>query len=209
MKSIIKQSLTITIVLVILCGVIYPLAVTGIGQTLFNKQANGSMITYNGRKVGSELLGQNFTDARFFHGRVSAVNYNTYTKADLIPDKDGKTDFNGVSSGGSNLAPSNRALQDRIKAEINEFLALNPGITKDKIPADLLTSSGSGLDPDISVQGAQIQIPLISKTTGLSKDILNKIVTDSAKGRALGIFGEPRVNVVKANLEIAKELNIK
>lgn len=209
MKSILKQSLIISVIMLLLCGVIYPLAVTGVGQVLFHKQANGSIIKYNGREVGSELLGQTFTDTRFFHGRVSAVGYNTYTKADTIPDKSGKTAYAGVNSGSSNYGPSNKALYDRVNNDVNEFLKTHPGITKNQIPADLVTASGSGVDPNISVQAAEIQIPLISKTTGISQADLNKIVSDNTQNRVLGIFGETRVNVLKANLEIAKRLNIK
>lgn len=209
MKGILRQSIILTSIFVILCGLIYPLAVTGLGQLIFNKQANGNIITYNGRKVGSELLGQNFTDTRFFHGRISGINYNTYTKADTTPDSNGKTTYNGVTSGSQNLGPSNKALEDRIKNDIDTFLKTHPGVTKAQIPADFLTSSGSGLDPDISLETAAIQIPLISQTTGISTGKLQSIINNCASGRSLGIFGEPRVNVLKINLKIAKELDLK
>lgn len=201
MKGIFRQAIMISLVLLIVCGIAYPFAVTGLGQVLFHKQANGSMISYNGRNAGSELLGQDFTDTRFFHGRVSSIKYNTYSGS----DKNNK----GVTSGSSNLAPSNKALEDRIKNDIDTFLKTHPGITKEQIPADLLTNSGSGLDPDISPQAARIQIPQISATTGISTADLEAIVNKCTKGRSLGIFGEPRVNVLDANLEIAKRLNIK
>ncbi|MDF2985793.1 MAG: K+-transporting ATPase, subunit [Eubacterium sp.] len=200
------RAITVTIALFILCGFIYPLAMTGISQLVFHKQANGSIVESNGRAVGSELLGQNFTDARFFHGRISAVNYNTYKPEDKVPDKDGKTAYSGVSSGSANLAPSNPALTERVKKDIETFLIANPGIKKEDIPADLLTSSGSGLDPNISPEAARIQIPAISKASGLSSKELEGIVDKYTNGRALGIFGEPRFNVLKANLEILGRL---
>lgn len=204
-----KRSILISVVLLILCGIIYPLAMTGISQLVFNKKANGSIIFVNGKEVGSELIGQSFTDPRFFRGRVSAVNYNTYTEADTKPDKNGKVAYTGVSSGSQNLAPSNKALTDRVQKDIDEFLKSHPGVKKEDIPTDLLTSSGSGLDPNISPESAKIQIPAVSKATGISEAELQNIVNKYTEGRALGIFGEPRVNVLKINLEIATLLKTK
>lgn len=204
-----KRSILISVVLLILCGIIYPLAMTGISQLVFNKKANGSMIFVNGKEVGSELIGQSFTDPRFFRGRVSAVNYNTYTEADTKPDKNGKVAYTGVSSGSQNFAPSNKALTDRVQKDIDEFLKSHPGVKKEDIPTDLLTSSGSGLDPNISPESAKIQIPAVSKATGISEAELQNIVNKYTEGRALGIFGEPRVNVLKVNLEIATLLKTK
>lgn len=204
-----KRSILISVVLLILCGIIYPLAMTGISQLVFNKKANGSMIFVNGKEVGSELIGQSFTDPRFFRGRVSAVNYNTYTEADTKPDKNGKVAYTGVSSGSQNLAPSNKALTDRVQKDIDEFLKSHPGVKKEDIPTDLLTSSGSGLDPNISPESAKIQIPAVSKATGISEAELQNIVNKYTEGRALGVFGEPRVNVLKVNLEIATLLKTK
>ncbi len=200
------RAITVTVVLFILCGFIYPLAMTGVSQLLFHKQANGSIIQNNGQAVGSELLGQNFTDTRYFHGRVSAVNYNTYKPEDKTPDKNGKAAYLGVSSGSANLAPSNPALTERVKKDIDAFLKANPEVKKEDLPADLFTSSGSGLDPNISPQAAKIQIPAISDATGISSDDLNKIVDKCTEGRTLGIFGESRVNVLKANIEISNKL---
>lgn len=207
MKTLIR-AVTVSLVLLLICGVIYPLGMTGISQLLFNKQANGSIVYYNGKPAGSELLGQAFTDTRFFHGRVSAVNYNTYTQKGTTSDKSGKTAYKGVSSGSSNLAPSNPALAERVKKDIAAFLKANPDVKEKDIPADLLTSSGSGLDPDISPEAARIQIPAISNATGISTADLNKIVKKYTKGRTLGIFGEPRVNILKVNIEIAQTLKI-
>jgi potassium-transporting ATPase KdpC subunit len=208
MKKTIMQSIMISIFLIILCGFIYPFAITGLGQILFKSQANGSITLYNGKEVGSLLLGQNFTDTRFFHGRVSSLNYNTYTKADITPNKDGSVAYAGVASGSTNLGPTNPALTDRVKKDVAEFLKNNPDISKDKIPADLFTNSGSGVDPDISLDGAKVQIPLISKMTKITVNDLNKIVQANTTNRTLGIFGEPHVNVLKCNLEIAKILKI-
>lgn len=207
--KIIKKSILLSITFMVLCGLIYPLLMTGISQLVFNKKANGSMITVNGNEVGSELIGQNFTDQRFFRGRISSVNYNTYTEADTVPDESGKAAYSGVASGSQNLAPSNDALKERVQKDIDDFLAANPGVKKEDIPTDLLTSSGSGLDPDISPESARIQIPSVSKASGIGEADLQKIVDKYTEGRTLGIFGEPRVNILKVNMEIASLLNIK
>jgi K+-transporting ATPase ATPase C chain len=207
MKTLIRAA-AVSLVLLVICGVIYPLVMTGIGQILFPSKVNGSIVYYNGKPAGSELLGQAFTDPRFFHGRVSAVNYNTYTEADTKPDSNGKTAYTGPASGSANLAPSNPALAERVKKDIDEFLAANPGVKREDIPSDLFTSSGSGLDPDISPEAAAIQIPGISRTTGISTADLQSIVSKYTEGRSLGIFGEPRVNVLKVNIEIANRLQL-
>lgn len=207
--KIIKKSFLVTIVLMILCGVIYPLAMTGLSQSLFSKKANGSFLVADGKEIGSELVGQNFTDSRFFKGRISSINYNTYSSIDTKPDKDGKVAYSGVGSGSSNLAPSNKALSERVQKDIDEFLKSHPGVKKEDIPTDLLTNSGSGLDPNISPKAAKIQIPAVSKATGINEDTLRKIVDKNTSGRSLGIFGYPRVNVLKVNLEINSMLKSK
>jgi potassium-transporting ATPase KdpC subunit len=207
MKTFIR-AVTVSLVLLLICGIIYPLGMTGISQLIFHKQANGNMIGFNGTQAGSELLGQAFSDARFFRGRVSAYNYNTYTKADTRPDANGKTAYTGIGSGSANLAPSNPALADRVKKDIDEFLKANPDVKKEDIPADLLTSSGSGLDPNISPEAAEIQISAVSKATGITIPDLEKIVAKYTEGRQFGIFGEPRVNILDVNLEIAKILKL-
>ncbi len=193
--KVLLRAVTITIALFIICGLVYPLAMTGISQLLFHHEANGSMVEINGKQTASQLLGQNFTDSRYFHGRISAVNYNTYDSKD-------KTAYSGPGSGSANLAPSNPELVKRVRKDIDAFLKANPRIRKEDIPTDLLTSSGSGLDPDISPKAAKIQIPAISKATGISISDLEKIVEKYTTGRTLGIFGEPRFNVLKANIEI-------
>jgi len=207
--KIMKKAILVSIVLMILCGLIYPLIMTGISQLVLNKKANGNMIVVDGKEVGSELIGQNFTDPMFFRGRVSSVNYNTYTEGDTRPNKEGKTTYSGVGSGSQNLAPSNKELQERVAKDIEDFLKSNPGVKKEDIPTDLLTSSGSGLDPDISPEAATIQIPAVSKASGISETELQKIVDKYTEGKSLGIFGEPRVNILKANIEIASILKIK
>ena len=207
--KIMKKAVLVSIVLMILCGIIYPLVLTGISQLVLNKKANGNMVVVGGKEVGSELIGQNFTDPKFFRGRVSSVNYNTYTEGDTKPDKNGKAAYSGVGSGSQNLAPSSKALQDRVENDIKDFLKANPGVKKEDIPTDLLTSSGSGLDPDISPKAAAIQIPAVSKASGISKTDLQKIVDKYTEGKSLGIFGEPRVNILKVNIEIASMLKAK
>jgi K+-transporting ATPase ATPase C chain len=193
------QALSVGLVFIVFCGFGYPLLVTGIGQIAFHGKANGSMIKLGGKVVGSELIGQSFTDARFFHGRVSAVNYNTFpadTKPqDILP-----------GSGSANYAVSNPDLTKRIQTDVAAFLKTNPGLTEKDLPADLFTSSFSGLDPDISPADAQIQVDGIAKATGISKSQIQQIIKDNTTGRDLGIFGEPRLNVLKANLEIYKLL---
>lgn len=208
MKTVAKAFI-LSFTLMIICGIGYPLVMTGISQAIFAHKANGSLVDFNGTKIGSELLGQSFTDPRFFIGRVSSTNYNTYKKQDAMPDKNGKVAYTGVSSGSANLAPSNPVLVERVKKDITEFLKANPGIRKEQIPTDLLTSSGSGLDPDISPQSARIQIPRISRNTGISLSDLQTLVLKHTEGRQLGIFGEPRVNVLKLNMEIANILKQK
>lgn len=201
-----QKALRLSIVLMIICGIIYPLFITAVGQTFFHRQANGSMVTVKNKEVGSELIGQNFTDPRFFKGRISSVNYNTYVKEDTKPDKNGKIAYSGVASGSQNLAPSNKVLQDRVKKDMTDFLKTHPGIKREDIPADLLTSSGSGLDPDISAEAAEIQIPAVSKASGISQKNIQKIVNKYTERKTFGILGEPRVNVLKVNIEIASIL---
>ncbi|WP_291565315.1 MULTISPECIES: potassium-transporting ATPase subunit KdpC [unclassified Clostridium] len=203
MKSIIKTSFLMTITLIIVCGFIYPLLVTGASQLFFNEEANGSLIEFNGKIVGSKLIGQDFEDERFFQGRVSAVSYNTYAKEDNLKDENGKKIFSGVASGSDNLAPSNTALKERVSKDIEEFLKNNLNINKEDIPADLVTSSGSGLDPHITPESAKIQLDRVSKASGIAISDLEKIIEKYTEGRSLGIFGEPRVNVLLVNLEIA------
>lgn len=202
-----KQALLVTFSLLVICGLIYPFAVTGVAQALFNHQANGSLIEVDGKIVGSKNLGQAFTDPAYFSGRVSAVNYNVYSKEDTVPDANGETTYNGVSSGTFNYAPSNPELKKRIEADIVKFLSANPGVKREQIPADLMTASGSGLDPHISIEAAQIQVKRVAQASGLSVNEVNAIVLANTDSRVLGVFGEDKINVLGANLDIFKKMN--
>ncbi len=204
-----KSALVLTVLMLILCGFAYPAALTGLGQLIFPHQANGSLITAEGEKtddpenaVGSAIVGQDFSgDSRYFQCRISGVNYNTYTEEEK---EDGS--YAGVGSGGSNLAPSNEELKQRAEKSVEVFLKNNPDVKKGDIPADLLTASGSGMDPDITPESAEIQIPSIAKNTGLTEEEIRKIVEKNTDGKTLGVFGHERVNVLKCNLEIAKAI---
>ncbi|MFJ9463088.1 K(+)-transporting ATPase subunit C [Viridibacillus arvi] len=204
-----KQALKVTLLMFVLCGLLYPFAVTGMAQVLFNHEANGSLIEMDGKMIGSDKLGQAFTSPEFFWGRVSAINYNVYTKEDLVPDAKGETNYNGVSSGTFNYAPSNPELKKRMEADIETFLKANPGVQREQIPADLVTASGSGLDPHISIESAKIQIKRIAKASGLSEDEVNDITKANTDSRAFNVFGEDKVNVLSANLDIYKKMKEK
>lgn len=211
MKTFLKtlsKSVALSIALLVICGFIFPLALTGVSQLIFPKQANGSIIEINGEPIGSEIVGQDFTDPRFLKCRPSAVGYNTYTEEDLVPDANGDTAYGGVASGSQNLAPSNPDLKKRVEEDIDTFLAANPDIKKEDIPTDLMTASGSGLDPHISPDSAAVQLPALAKANGLTQEALQIIVDDNTTKKILGIFGEATVNVLKVNLEIAKALSL-
>lgn len=199
----IKKPFMVTLALLLICGITYPLILTGISQLIFPKQANGSLITIDGQPVGSGLVGQDFSDARFMKCRPSAVNYNTYTQADKA-----NGNYTGVGSGSKNYAPTNPELLKRVETDIEEFLKANPSVKKEEIPTDLLTASGSGLDPHISPASAAIQLPALVQSTGLSQEALKTIVKKNTQGKFLGIFGEETVNVLKVNLEIAQEIGL-
>lgn len=195
--KVLKKSILVSLTLMFVCGFVFPTVMTGVGQLFFNNKANGSILVVNGREVGSELIGQDFTDARYFRGRISAVNYNTYKEGDE----------GSLSSGSANLASSNKALTERIQKDIDAFLKANPKVKKEEVPADFLTSSGSGLDPHISVEAAKIQIPAISKATGIAKSDLEQMVKSNTKERQLGVFGNRRVNVLKLNIEVSNKFH--
>ena len=198
-----KTAVLVSISMFVICGIIYPLAMTGISQVLFPYQANGSLVEKDGEIVGSMLVGQDFTDDRLFHCRPSAYNYNTYT----LEDKSNKN-YSGIASGGYNYAASNPELKKRIEDDINKFLKENPTISKEDIPSDIITASGSGLDPHISIEAAQVQVDRVSKNTSISKERLNEMIKESTETKFLGIFGEDTVNVLKINLEIANEISL-
>ena len=197
----VRHSVVTTLVLMLICGLIFPLVLSGLGGLLFPHQAGGSLIKVDGKVVGSEHIGQKFTEDYFMKGRPSAVGYNTYeTKAEA--------EAAGPSSGSQNMASSNPDLVARVEDDMEAFLAANPDVNKEDIPTDLLTASGSGLDPDISPESAKVQIPAISKAAGISEARLNEIVENNTDGKLLGIFGAETVNVLGVNLEIAQEMDL-
>ena len=198
-----KNALLVSIAMFAICGFAYPMIMTGISQIIFPHQANGSLIEENGEVVGSSLVGQDFTDERLFHCRPSAYNYNTYTEEDKE-----NGNYGGVSSGSNNYAPSNPDLEKRINEDIEKFLQENPTIEKEDIPSDIITASGSGLDPHISVEAANVQIDRVSENTGLTKKQLKKMIEENTEGKFLGIFGEEKVSVLELNLSLAKEISM-
>lgn len=200
--SALKIPVLLTLVLMLICGIIYPLAVTGIGQLIFPSQSNGSLVTLDGVTVGSSIVGQDFTDPRFMKCRPSAYSYNTYTA-----EQKENGEYAGLGSGSQNLAASNPALIERVEADIAAFLEANPAVTKEQIPTDLLTASGSGLDPHISPASATIQLAALSAANGLSEEELQSIVDTHTTKKFLGVFGEETVNVLLVNLDIVKQLS--
>jgi K+-transporting ATPase ATPase C chain len=181
-----RTAIIFLVVFTVITGVIYPLIVTGVAQAFFHKQANGSLITTNGEVVGSELIGQQFSDPKYFWGRLSATS--------PVP-------YNAASSSGSNLGPENPALQTEVQARIDALKAVDPNNTL-PIPVDLVTSSGSGLDPDISVAAADYQINRVAQYRNLTVVQVSALVKQFTTGRTFGILGEPRVNVLKLNLAL-------
>ena len=204
-----RQSLVVTLILLLLCGLVFPILLSGISALIFPSQANGSLVYADGQAVGAENIGQDFTEPYFMKGRPSAYNYNTYYK-----DEQGNQYYNdgsafaGLSSGSNNYAPSNPALTERVEADIEAFLEANPDVKREDIPADLMTASGSGLDPHITPESARIQIPALAAASGLSEEELEQIVADNTEGKLLGIFGEETVNVLGVNLDIAKAMGL-
>ena len=196
-----KTAFFVSIAMYLLCGFAYPMVLTGISQIIFPNQANGSLVEMDGKVVGSTLVGQDFTDERLFHCRPSAYNYNTYTQE----DKENGI-YTGLSSGSNNYAVSNPKLKERLNQDIIKFLKENPTITRDEIPSDIITASGSGLDPHISVEAANVQVDRIVKNTQLSEAKVKDLIKKNTVGKLLGIFGEETVNVIELNLSLVKEL---
>jgi K+-transporting ATPase ATPase C chain len=191
----IRPALVILVVLTAITGLAYPLAMTGIAGVLFPDQAEGSLIVRDGTVIGSALIGQEFKDDKYFHGRPSATS---------APDPADSTKmvsapYNAANSSGSNLGPTSQALNDRIKEDVDKLKAENPSAA---VPVDLVTTSGSGLDPDISPEAALFQVPRVAKTRGLTEDGVRKLVNEQTKGRFAGLLGEPRVNVLALNLAL-------
>jgi K+-transporting ATPase ATPase C chain len=191
----IRPAIVMIIAMTVITGIIYPLAMTGIAQAVFPYQANGSLIVKDGKVIGSALIGQNFTSDKYFHGRPSAT-----TEPDpKDPTKTIAVPYAADNSSGSNLGPTSKALVDRVKADAAKLAAENPGTP---IPSDLVTTSASGLDPDITPAGALFQVPRVAKARGLPEDQVRQLVEDHVTGRLLGIIGEPHVNVLKLNLAL-------
>ncbi len=189
----IRPAVVITLLLTVLTGLIYPGIVTGLAQLLFPYQANGSLHYVNGKLVGSDLIGQYWTSAKYFHGRPSAtINPSTGTPEPYAAD----------NSAASNLGPTNSVLIQTVQQRIAALKKENPNAPPGPVPVDLVTSSGSGLDPDITVAGALYQVPRVAQVRGLSQDVVRQLVMDHEQGRFLGIFGEPYVNVLDLNLAL-------
>jgi K+-transporting ATPase ATPase C chain len=195
MLSNIRPALVMIVLMTIITGIAYPLAMTGIAGLLFPHQAGGSMTTVDGKVIGSELIGQNFTREDYFHPRPSATT-------DTDPADATKTvpaPYNAANSSGSNLGPTSQALSDRVKDDIAKLHAENPTAA---IPGDLVTTSGSGLDPDISPQAAEFQVPRVAKARHLPDATVQALVDSHTQGRLFGLIGEPRVNVLELNLAL-------
>ena len=189
MRHHIAPAFRLMLVLTVLTGLIYPGVVTALCQVLFHGQANGSMLKVDGREVGSALIGQNFTKPDYFHPRASSA---------------GNDGYDATASGASNYGPTNQKLIDRVKGSVEQFRKENPDYTQ-PIPADLLTASASGLDPDISPASAEAQAARVAKARGASVDSVEQLILRNTKGPDLGFLGEPRVNVLKLNLELDRQ----
>jgi potassium-transporting ATPase KdpC subunit len=190
----IRPAIAIMILMTVITGLAYPLAMTGIAEVIFPRQANGSLIERDGKVVGSALIGQSFADAKYVHGRPSATtdtDPNDATKTIAAP-------YNASNSAGSNLAPTSEALRDRVKDDAGKLAEEN----KARIPVDLVTTSASGLDPDITPAAAIFQIPRVAAARGLPEDRIRQLVDQNTEGRLLGVLGEPRVNVLMLNLAL-------
>jgi K+-transporting ATPase ATPase C chain len=190
-----RPAILMVVALTVITGLIYPLGMTGLSQLIFPEQANGSLIERDGKVIGSTLIGQNFTEAHYFHGRPSATTApdpNDATKSVPAP-------YNAANSAGANLGPTSKALIDRIEADVQQFKTENPSVP---VPVDLVTTSASGLDPDISPAAALFQVPRVAQARGLSEDQVRSLIEQHTHGRWLGFLGEPTVNVLALNLAL-------
>jgi K+-transporting ATPase ATPase C chain len=191
----IRPAVMVLIALTAITGLAYPLAMTAIAGAIFPTQAQGSLVEKDGEVIGSALIGQEFKDNKYFHGRPSAT---------VAPDPADSTKtvpapYNAANSGGANLGPTSKALNDRIKEDVEKLKAENPSAA---VPLDLVTTSGSGLDPDISPEGALFQVPRVAKARNMPEDRIRSLVTQNTQGRFAGLLGEPRVNVLALNLAL-------
>ena len=191
----IRTAIIVLALLALITGLAYPLAMTAIAGAIFPKQAAGSLIERDGKVVGSTLIGQEFQDDKYFHGRPSATT---------APDPADSTKtvpapYNAANSGGSNLGPTSKALNDRVKEDVDKLKAENPSAA---VPIDLVTTSASGLDPDISPEGALFQVPRVARVRNMPEDRVRALVTENTKGRFAGLLGEPRVNLLALNLAL-------
>jgi K+-transporting ATPase ATPase C chain len=191
----IRPAIIVLVVLTLITGLAYPLAMTAIAGVIFPKQAQGSLIEKDGKVIGSSLIGQEFKDDKYFHGRPSAT---------LAPDPADSTKtvpapYNAANSGGSNLGPTSKALNDRVKQDVEKLRGEN---SSTPVPVDLVTTSGSGLDPDFSPEGALFQVPRVAKARNMPEDRVRQLVTEHTEGRLAGLLGEPRVNVLALNLAL-------
>lgn len=180
-------AIRMTIVLTLITGIIYPIAMVALGHLMFPRGANGSLIMRDGQIVGSALIGQNFSSPGYFQPRPSAA---------------GDKGYDASNSSGSNLGPTNKALIDAAKQRLKDIVEKNPGIRADQIPIDMVTASGSGLDPEISVAAAQMQAPRVAKARGLGAEVVQHVIEDHTRHRWAGILGEPGVNVLEVNLAL-------
>jgi len=191
----IRPAIVMILAMTVITGLVYPLVMTGIAQAIFPYQANGSLMERNGKVIGSALIGQNFTSDKYFHGRPSAT-----TEPDpKDPSKTISVPYAADNSSGSNLGPTSKALVERVKADARTLAAQNPGTP---IPADLVTTSASGLDPDITPAGALFQVPRVAKARNLPLERVRQLVEDHITSRLFGIIGEPHVNVLELNLAL-------
>ena len=193
----IRPAIVLLLVLTAITGLAYPLAMTAIAGAIFPSQAQGSLIERDGKVIGSALIGQEFKDDKYFHGRLSA----TLAPDPNDPTKTVSAPYNAANSGGSNLGPTSKALADRLKEDVDKLKAENPNAA---VPVDLVTTSASGLDPDISPEAALFQVPRVAKARNLPDDQVKQLVASNTQGRLLGLLGEPRVNVLALNLALAR-----
>jgi K+-transporting ATPase ATPase C chain len=191
----IRPAIVLLVALTLITGLLYPLAMTGLAEVIFPYQAQGSLIERDGAVVGSALIGQVFADDKYFHGRPSATN----TPDPNDPTKNVDAPYNAANSGGSNLGPTSKMLAERLQGDVEKLKAENPAMP---VPVDLVTTSGSGLDPHISPAAALFQVPRVAKARNMPEDQIRQLVSDQTEGRLLGLLGEPRVNVLALNVAL-------